>query len=229
MKHAWMSAVLAGALALGAAWPAGAADHWDMAYIGRMTLPEHVTFEEGEQKSLDFLQTGGIRWTFIRSGMMNGVFYTMTYADGTDFSYGWAASAAVGVPYLVRQGETAYRNKTPSEQMDVIAEHMNEEIRRSGAEFAGSEPLVRISDREHPRWEGAFTITRKENGVTYREAYQMVLQVSGFRVVLGLINSDADRKELTSDLAEMMKERRFYKEKDLLAAFLRNGLGTGRR
>lgn len=223
MKRQWIAAALSAALAVSAAAPAAAAEKWDMAYLGRMTLPAHVTFQEGEQKALPFLATGGMKWTMTRAGMLDGHFYTMSYADGADFSYGWAAAVTVGVPYLVKQGETAYRNKTPSEQMDVIAERINADIIAAGADYEGSAPLVRLSDREHPRWEGAFSYTWKENGVTYHEAYQMALQVSGFRVVLGIINSDGDNPVLTDSLARMMKTRSFYKEKDLLAAFLRHG------
>lgn len=221
MKGKWIAAAAAAAVVMvSSALPVQAADRWDMAYIGRMKPPAHVTFQEGEQTALPFLSTGGIRWTFVRGGMMDGRFYTMTYADGTDFSYGWAASAVVGVPYLVKHGETAYRNKTPAEQMDVIAGLLNREIREKGASYDGQEPLKRLNDKGHPRWEGSFVTTRQENGITYREKYQMVLQVSGFRVVLGVICSDADRTQLGSGLARMMQKRSFYKEKDLLEAFL---------
>lgn len=48
----------------------------------------------------------------------------------------------------------------------------------------------------------------------------MVLQVSGFRVVLGVICSDADRTQLGNGLSQMMQKRSFYKEKELLEAFL---------
>ena len=221
MKGKWMAALLAGALELSAVAPVGAADQWDMAYIGRMKLPKGVTFTEGEQQALPFLATGGIRWTLIRAGMLNGTFYNMTWADGADFSYGWAASVQIGAQYLAKEGAAAYRNKTPAEQMDVIAANLNGELRASGITYEGDAPLVRRTDRGHPSWEGSFVVTVKENDITYREAYHMVLQVSGFRVVLGIINSDADNTALTESLSQMVEKRRFYKEKDLLEAFLR--------
>ncbi len=222
MKRLWIVAVTALLLTATAASPGQAASQWNMAYVGRMTLPKHVTFDEGEQSAIPFLQSKGIKWSFIRNGMMDGKFYTMTFSDGVDFSYGWAASSVVGMPYLMKQGESRYRDKTPVEQMDVIAKHINENIRNLGADYSGETPLKRLTDKGRPSWEGAFIVTRKEKDITYREAYQMVLQVSGFRVVLGIINSDADNEALTGALAQMVKSRTFYKEKDLIKAFLRN-------
>lgn len=220
----WKIAAAALVLSLGiAAGGADAAEKWNMALVGRMTVPQHVTFEEGEQAALPFMKSNGPRWTFIRGGMMNPTFYTMTYRDGPEFSYGWAASAALGSQYLFQAGESDYKGKTPSEQMDLIAERLNSELKAEGASFSGTAPLVRINDKKNPRWEGSFVITVKERDITYREAYQMVLQVSGFQVALGVIASDADRKDLTDALSQMMKKRNFYSDKELLKLYLKTG------
>lgn len=223
MKKRWITAALATGLTAAAVFPAGASDTWNMAYIGKMKVPEHVTFYEGEQQALPFMKSGGIRWTLTREGILDGVFYTMTYADGPDFSYGWASSHVIGLQYLLKQGETAYRNKSPAEQMDVIAKHLIQEIKEKGAVYEGNSPLVRKNDRSHPRWEGSFVITTEENGVVYKEAYHMILQVSGFRVVLGIINSDAEHRELTAALSKMAEKRSFFKDKDILEEFLKKG------
>lgn len=220
MKRLWIIVLAAIYFTMTAIVPSWAAPSWDMAYIGRMTPPRNVTFEEGEQSALPFLQGRGIKWSFVRAGFLDGHFYNMTYSDEVDFSYGWAASVVAGMPYLMRQGEDRYRDKTPAEQMDVIARHLNQDIQAMGAEYNGDVPLKRLNDRDHPRWEGTFTVTRQERGITYREAYQLVLQVSGFRVVMGIINSDADNEELTASLGRMIRSRSFYKEKDLLKSFL---------
>lgn len=200
--------------------PVMAAEEWDMAYIGRMKLPAHVTFQEGEQQALPFVKTGGPRWTFIKKAMLDGHFYTMTYADGPDFSYGWAASLSLGSQYLQEKGDTDYRGKTPAEQMDRIAGYVNDDIARMGASYEGKAPLKKVGGRDNPRWEGSFTVTTKERDITYRETYHAVIQVSGFRVMMGILASDADQTALTEDLGNMLARRRFFKEKDLLYQML---------
>ena len=217
----FFSAALAAALLAASGASSMGADRWDMAYIGQMKGPAHVTFSEGEQQALPFMKSGGPRWFFTRQAMLNGHFYSMTYADGPDFSYGWAASLSLGSQFLQEQGDFDYRGKTPAEQMDRIAGYVNDDIIRMGASFVVKKPLRRIDDKSHPRWEGSFTITTKERDVTYRETYQAVIQVSGFKVVMGIINSDADQEALTKSLSRMMEERRFYKDKDLLLEMLR--------
>ncbi len=217
----FFSAALAAALLAASGVSSLGADRWDMAYIGQMKVPAHVTFTEGEQQALPFIKDGGPHWFFTKKAMLDGHFYSMTYADGPDFSYGWAASLSLGSQFLQEQGDFDYRGKTPAEQMDRIAGFVNEDIIRMGASYEGETPLRRMDDKAHPRWEGRFTVTKKERGVTYRETYQAVIQVSGFRVVMGLINSDGDQKALTDSLARMMEGRRFYKDKDLLLDMLR--------
>lgn len=219
----WKIAAAAIVFACLSAGASEAADKWDMALVGRMTIPRHVTFEPGEQQSLPFMKTGGPRWTFIRGGMTNPSFYTMTYKDGPEFSYGWAASAVLGSQYLFQAGEKDYKGKTPSEQMDLIADRLNADLKAQGAAFSGTAPLVRLNDKKNPRWEGSFVITTKERDITYREAYQMVLQVSGFQVTLGVVASDADKKDLTAALAQMMQKRSFYSDKELLQLYLKTG------
>lgn len=220
MKKLFSAALTAALFAVSGVSSLGA-DRWDMAYIGQMKVPAHVTFTEGEQQALPFMKDGGPRWFFTKKAMLDGHFYSMTYADGSDFSYGWAASLSLGSQFLQEQGDFDYRGATPAEQMDRIAGFVNKDVIRMGASYEGKTPIRRIDDKNHPRWEGRFTITTKERGVTYRETYQAVIQVSGFRVVMGLINSDEDQKALTDSLARMMEERRFYKDKDLLLDMLR--------
>lgn len=219
----WKTAAAAFLFACFVAGGSEAADTWDMALVGRMNAPQHVTFAPGEQQALPFMKSGGMRWTFIRGGMMNPTFYTMTYQNGPEFSYGWAASAVLGSQYLFQAGQMDYKGKTPSEQMDLIANHLNEDLKAQGAFFIGPTPLIRVDDKKNPRWEGSFVITTKERDVTYREAYQMVLQVSGFQVTLGVIASDADKKDLTAALAQMMQKRKFYSDKELLKLYLDTG------
>lgn len=200
-----------------------AADQWDMAYIGRMKVPSHVTFEKGEQQALPFLTAGGPRRFFTRHAMLDGYFYTMTYADGSNFSYGWAASVSLGSQFLQAQGDNDYRGKTPTQQMDSIASQVNDNIARMGASYTGETALQRIDDDKHPRWEGTFTIVTKERDITYRQTYHTVLQISGFRVVMGIISLDADQTALSESLGRMLAKRRFYQDKDLIAKFLEKG------
>lgn len=215
---------LAAAALLLTSWMAAgqslAAEKWNMVPVGKMTVPSHVTIENGEQQALPFVASGGPKWAFTKGAMLDGSFYTITYQNGPDFSYGWAASAVMGSPYLLSVG-VDYKNKTPSEQMDLIAEQVNADLVRQGASFSGSSPLVRINDKKNPRWEGSFVITGREKNITYREAYTMVLQVSGFQVVVGMICSDADQKDLSQSLGNMMKSRSFYSDKELLQLFLK--------
>lgn len=218
-KLAAASLILAVLMAVG---QSEAAEKWDMPPVGRMVLPAHVTMEKGEQQALPFVSSGGPRWAFTKDAMLGGTFYTLTYADGPEFSYGWAASAVMGSQYLQQAG-IDYRNKTPSEQMDLIAERINADLVKQGASFSGSTPLVRVDDKKNPRWEGSFVMTGRENNITYREAYTMVLQVSGFQVNIGIICSDADRKDLVAALSNMMKKRTFYSDKELLRMYLSQG------
>lgn len=216
----WKCAAAVLSLALLGYVQAGAANQWDMALVGQMTAPAHVSFEAGEQQAVPFAASRGPKWFFTRKGMPGGYFYTMTYADGPDFSYGWAISAILGSQYMLEAGIPGYQGRTPGEQMDLIAEHLNRTLKEKGVSYKGSAPLVRIGGKKNPRWEGSFVETRKEKDITYREAYQVVLQVSGFQTVIGIVNSDANRPDLAAALHKMMARRKFYSDKDMLRRFL---------
>lgn len=78
------------------------AEKWELPDIGKMEVPPHVHFEEGEQSALPFLQDKGIKLYFTRKGAVSGRYYTMTYSNPPDFSYGWATSQKLGVPFYWR-------------------------------------------------------------------------------------------------------------------------------
>lgn len=192
------------------------AEKWELPDIGKMEVPPHVHFEEGEQSALPFLQDKGIKLYFTRKGAVSGRYYTMTYSNPPDFSYGWATSQKLGVPFLLEIGEITHKTDSIEKQMDIIAGHLNKCIMESGAVYTGKTLLVRINDKKNPRWEGSFEIRIKEKDIVYHEAYQVVLQNDGYFISLGIINSDAEQFELTSSLREMMGKRKIVKQKKLL-------------
>lgn len=218
MKKVIAAAAMAALLALGTS--AEAAQKWDLPLIGHMTVPQNVTIEAGEQAALAF-GADGPKWSLTKDAVLEGSFWTITQAVGTDFTYGWAASATLGAQYLQKAGVSDYKGKSVEEQMDLIAADLNRKLIEKGAVFAGDAPLVRSGDKKHPRWEDSFIITRKEKDITYREAYHAVLQVAGFRVALGLIANDAEAAELSDALGKMLARRSFYNDKELLAGFLK--------
>jgi len=191
-----------------------------MALIGKMTLPQNVTMEEGEQRALPFAAAKSPKWFFAKKGITDGHFYTMTAKNGPDFTYGWAFSAPIGAQYMLDAGIGSYKGKTPAEQMDLIAEHINQKLAAEGAEFSGETPLRKFGDKKNPRWEGDFVILTKEKDITYREAYRMTLQISGFRCVIGILANDAEAENLTDALRKMFDKRSFYSEKEILKGFL---------
>ncbi len=211
MTKKWGACLLA-AFLLFAAGTAQAAEKWDMALIGRMDVPKHVRIEAGEQMALPFTETGSPKITLARMGMPDGHFYSITWTDGPDFTYGWAASAAIGAQYLQREGVAGYRNLSLAEQLDVIAETLNKNIIAQNAIYDGAVPLVKINDKKHPRWEGSFTIDQEREGIPYRTTYFVVLQQNEIRIALGILSADADAPDLTTALGEMLKKRKFLKE-----------------
>lgn len=208
------------ALLLAAGGLASAAEKWEMAPIGKMTLPAKVRIEKGEQQALPF-GADGPRWAFTKDSMLDGAYWTLTYDDAPDFSYGWAASATLGAQYLQKAGVSGYKGKSIEEQLDLIAASLNERFISEGAVYTGSAPLTRVNDKKHPRWEGDFILTRKEKDITYRESVHAVLQLAGVRVSLGLIVNDADAPELSESISKMLAKRAFYSDKELLGSFLR--------
>lgn len=94
--------------------------------------------------------------------MTGGVYYTMTYADPPDFSYGWAMSHKLGVSYLLGIGAVSHKDDPAEAQLDLIAADLNERLIESGASFDGEAPLVKSKDKKHLRYEGSVVITTKE-------------------------------------------------------------------
>lgn len=193
-----------------------ASEKWELPGIGKMEVPSRVYFEEGEQSALPFLKDKGVKFYFVRKGASNGHYYTMTYADPPDFSYGWAVSQKLGIPFLLEIGEISHKNDSIESQLDVIAGYLNKRIRESGAIYEEAYPLVKMDDKKYPRWEGSFIIKSRENNIVYQEAYQVVLQSDGYSISLGIINSDAERIELTESLQDMVKKRKIVKPEKIL-------------
>ena len=50
------------------------AEKWELPDVGKMEVPPHVHFEEGEQSALPFLQDKGIKLYFTRKGAASGGF-----------------------------------------------------------------------------------------------------------------------------------------------------------
>lgn len=191
-----------------------AAETLDLKGIGQMTVPKNVTFEKGAQAALPFLSAGGTERFFLRHGMTSSVYYTMTYANPPDFSYGWAMSHKLGVSYLLGIGAVNHKDDPAEEQLDLIAADLNEKLIAAGASFEGEAPLVKSRDKKH--YEGSVVITTKEKDITYHEAYQIVLACDGYFTTLGIINTDADQKELTASVKAMVQKRKLPEKVRLL-------------
>lgn len=216
MKNKLLKGLLLVSMILSAATSAMAESRFEMPNIGAMKAPEHVTFEKGEQSALLFLNDRGIKSYFMRKGAIDGDYYTMTYSNPPDFSYGWATVQKLGVPYLLDIGEIAHKNDPIESQLDIIAADLNKKIVASRAVYTGSTPLHRVDDKTHPRWEGSFSVIMREKGIVYHEAYQVVLQSDGYLIFLGIINSDSEQKELTAELQKMLLQRKMPTKKSFL-------------
>ena len=215
MKYTWMaSAAIAAALSLSV--PAMAQDTLQLPGIGKMTVPQHMTFQKGQQEALPFMADGGIKKFFKRKGLTEGTFYTMTYSQPPDYTYGWAISQKLGIPFLFSIGEIKHKDDSPEEVLDLYADYFNRELIAAGAIFTGETPLVKNKDKKNLRWEGSFILPRKEKNITYQEAYQMVLSCDGYFTTLGVIASDGDQKEVTAALQKMMQKRKLPEKVKLL-------------
>ena len=182
---------------------AEAKDKWILPGIGEMEIPRSVRIEEGEQAALPFTGDKGIRLYFVRRGASEGSYYTLTYANPPDFSYGWATSQKLGIPYLLEIGEFSHKNDPVENQMDIIASYLNKRFISEGAVYKGTAPLEYISDKKNPRWEGDFVLPKKENNITYHTAYTVILQTDGYEITMGIISSDGEQKELTESLQKL--------------------------
>ncbi len=213
-RKVWQAALLALLLSL----PLGsdAANELSLRGIGRMTVPQHMTFQEGAQEALPFQEAGGVKRYFVRKGASDSQYYTMTYGTAPDFTYGWAMSQKLGIPYLLHIGAINEKDESPEVLMDLIAAYLNQKFTEAGAVYEGSAPLVKSKDKKNPRWEGSFVISYKEKGITYHEAYQVILQCDGYFTTLGVINTDADHKESTEAVKKMVQKRKLPEKVRLL-------------
>ncbi len=193
-----------------------AADKLSLSGIGTMDVPKNVTFTEGAQNALPFMKDGGTKRFFIRKGMSNSRYYTMTWKKGPDFSYGWAMSHEAGIPFLQDIGEFKHKDDKPEAQMDIMAAWLNRQLTQQGAVFEGPSPLQKINDSRHPRWEGFVKVKTTEQGITYNEAYTIILQCDGYFTTLGIFNTDGDRADITEDVRKMVSKRKFPKKVTLL-------------
>ena len=62
-------------------------------------------------------------------------------------------------------------------------------------------------------------MTYYEKGIIYRESYILSLQITGYRIVLFTVVSDASNPELTENLRKMTAQRIFWKDQDILRTF----------
>ncbi len=224
-RNVWQAALLA--LLLSVPLGGSAAEQLSLQGIGKMTVPPHMTFQKGAQEALPFMADGGVTRYFIRKGASDSQYYTMTYGTAPDFTYGWAMSQKLGIPYLLHIGAINEKDESPEVLMDLIAAYLNKKFTEAGAIYDGPSPLVKNKDKKNPRWEGSFTISFKERDITYHEAYQVILQCDGYFTTLGVINTDADHKESTEAVKKMVQKRKLPEKVSLLDLAKRGTSLTG--
>lgn len=184
-----------------------ATNKWELPHIGVMTLPDHVILEKGNPSTIALKPGKSVGDYFKKWVGKNGSYYLLTYANPPDFSYGWAASLELGTPFLLEIGEIAHKNDSAEERMNIIANYFNNRLKQEIITYNGEAPLRHIISAKDDYWMGSFTITNKEKNITYREAYQVILCHDHYFVYLGIINSDAEQKFLTSTIEQMVKKR----------------------
>ena len=216
MKYGITTAILASCAVLLGSLSVSAADKLELMGIGSMSVPQGISYEKGAQNTLPFMKEGGTQRFFVRRGMTQSDYYTMTWKKGPDFSYGWALSQKLGVPFLLEIGEISHKNDSPEGQMDVIASWLNQALVKKGASYEGNAPLKKIKDSKHPRWEGFVTLKTVETGITYNEAYSIILQCDNYFTTLGIINTDADRSDITEEVRKMVLKRKMPEKASLL-------------
>ena len=91
MKYTWLAASFL-SLALLCPWPSMAQEVLNLRGIGKMNVPQKITFQKGQQEALPFMADGGAKKYFLRKGLTEDTFYTMTYSNPPDYTYGWALS-----------------------------------------------------------------------------------------------------------------------------------------
>ena len=216
MTYKWMAAAAVSLLLLCPFSAQAAQNTLNLPGIGKMTVPQRITFEKGQQEAIPFMADGGIKKFFTHKGLTDGTYYTMTYSNPPDYTYGWAMSHKLGIPFLFSIGEIKHKDDSPEEKLDLYANYLNQKLIEAGATFEGDTPLVKNKDKKHPRWEGSFVLKTKEQNITYREAYQVILQCDGYFTTLGVIQTDADQKEVTAAVEKMVQKRKLPEKAKLL-------------
>ncbi|MCI6003424.1 MAG: hypothetical protein MRZ11_03910 [Allisonella histaminiformans] len=193
---------------------AGMADNlFELPGIGSMKLPAGVTVAEGAQATLNAVNEGRSTSDYWNhKGLRNGNFYSLTYEAPPDYSYGWALSGEVGYPFMLEAGIFTDSNLSQVEQMDSIASWMNTYFKNQKAVFSGSTPLKQVKAGKSHRWEGQVTLTENEKGITYKETWNVVLQINNAKIWLGIVCSDGSRPELGKALQGMISRRKQPKE-----------------
>lgn len=210
-KLALIGLILAGTLLTGNQQGL-AAQTFNLPGIGEMKEPAGISFEPGVQETLLFSEAGGVKKFFNSLRVTGSQYFTMTYSNPPDFSYGWAMAHRLGIPVLFEIGEIKHKDDSLEEQMEIYADYINREIIQNGGDFSGTSPLKKIKDRNGIRWEGYFTLRSEEKGVPFHEAYWIILQRDGYFVTLGILNADADQKEVVRALSRMIAERKIPKD-----------------
>lgn len=184
---------------------------WDFKNIGKVELTETINFEEGEQETLLFKKYGGMKKFFIHSGATQGQYYTMTYSKAPHFSYGWATSQVLGIPYLLENNLFSYKNAPIEERMDIIAKDLNSKIIKNNALYKNKTPLIKQKKGKKSYWSGVFSISQYEKGILYNEEYQVVIHNDGYEVKLGIICYDGNVREINKTISGIIKNVKFYK------------------
>lgn len=207
---------LALALALSAGGAEAKTNTLTLDGIGTMQVPQQISFDKGAQLALPYMAEQGPKRFFALKGGSDAVYYTMTYSAPPDFTYGYAASMKLGIPFLQQIGQFSHRNDAPIDQLNLIADWMNTYLKQQGAVYDGDAPLKKVADKKVPHWEGNFVITTKENNITYHEAYTMVLQCDGYFTTMALFDTDADQKDVTAAVQKMVEKRKLPKMEKVL-------------
>ena len=195
----------------------GMADNlFELPGIGSMKLPAGVTVAEGAQATLNAVNEGRSTSDYWNhKGLRNSsstVIWIYFNNRKCFSSVGWALSGEVGYPFMLEAGIFTDSNLSQVEQMDSIASWMNTYFKNQKAVFSGSTPLKQVKAGKSHRWEGQVTLTENEKGITYKETWNVVLQINNAKIWLGIVCSDGSRPELGKALQGMISRRKQPKE-----------------
>lgn len=192
------------------AFTGASAKTWEFKNIGKAELPKHIVFEEGIQNILSFRKFGGIKKFFIRLGATNGIYYTMTYNNAQHFSYGWATSQTLGLPYLLENNLYTYKKLPINDLMDIIAQDLNSKIIQNNAIYKDENPLKKQKSGKKYCWKGTFSIPLYERGILYNEEYQMIISNDGYQVKMGIICYDGDIRNVSKLISGIINDIKLY-------------------